>query len=104
MAGEVTVQRDAISRAANQLNDAYSAVTALRQQLEGHQQELMGVWKGTAATAFQNVYVAFDEDMQKVLTAMNTLHEKMTQTHATYNATEAQQSQTVSKVAGLLNK
>ncbi len=103
MAGEVTVQRDAINRAAGQLDEAYGVVMGLRQQLEGHQQQLMGSWKGQAASAFQNVYVAFDEDLARVLNAMNQLHDNMMGTHATYNATEAQQTQTVNKVSGLLN-
>ena len=104
MAGEVSVERDAMNTAAGQLDEAFSVVTALRQQLESHESELMGNWKGNAATAFANVYDAFDADLAKVLNAMNTLHENMIQTHARYEATEAQQSQTVSKVAGLLNK
>jgi WXG100 family type VII secretion target len=104
MAGEVSVERDAINTAAGQLDEAFSVVTSLRQQLESHQSELMGNWKGDAATAFANVFHAFDADLAKVLNAMDTLHQNMVRTHATYQATEAQQSQNVSKVAGLLNK
>jgi WXG100 family type VII secretion target len=104
MAGEVSVERAAMNKAAGQLNEAFSVVTALRQQLQAHQSELMGNWSGNAARAFANVYEAFDTDLAKVLTAMNTLHENMTQTHARYEATEGEQTQSVNKVAGLLNK
>jgi len=103
MAGEVSVETGAMNAAAGQLDEAYSEVKALRQQLGGHQSELMGNWRGTAASAFANVYEAFDTDLGKVLTAMNTLHQKMVQTHATYQATEAEQIQTVNKAAGRLS-
>jgi WXG100 family type VII secretion target len=93
-----------MQRAAQQLDSAYSTVTGLRTTLEGHKAELLGGWAGEAASAFSNVYEAFDADMAKVLTAMNTLHEKLVSTHITYVATEAEQSATVNKVAGLLNK
>jgi ESAT-6 family protein len=103
MAGEVSVQREAINRAAGQLDQAYGVVTGLRTQLASHAQELQAAWRGEASSAFQNVYTSFDADLGKILTAMQQLHENMTSTHTTYNATEAQQTQTVSKVAGLLN-
>ena len=103
MAGETSVQRAAMNQAAQQLDDAYSVVTALRQQLQGHKGELLGNWQGEAATAFSNVYEQFDADFGKVLTAMRQLHEKLVATHARYVATEAEQSATVNKVAGLLN-
>ncbi len=103
MAGEVSVQREAINRAAGQLDEAYGVVTGLRTQLASHAQELQGAWQGQASTAFQNVYTSFDADLGKILTAMNQLHDNMMSTHSTYNATESQQTQTVNKVVGLLN-
>lgn len=105
MAGQASVDRNAMNQAAAQLDDAYSVVTGLRQRLETHKSELLsGAWKGAAASAFASVYEAFDADFQKVLAAMNGLHEKMTGTHAKYVATEAEQSAVVNKVAGLLNR
>jgi ESAT-6 family protein len=103
MAGQTSVDRGAMQRGAQQLDSAYSTVTGLRTTLESHKSELLGGWAGEAASAFANVYANFDADMAKVLAAMNTLHEKLVQTHTKYVATEADQSATVNKVAGLLN-
>ncbi len=104
MAGQTSVDRGAMQRAAQQLDSAYSTVTGLRTTLESHKTELLGGWAGEAASAFSNVYQAFDADMAKVLAAMDILHEKLVQTHVRYVATEAEQSATVNKVAGLLNR
>jgi WXG100 family type VII secretion target len=105
MAGQASVDRAAMNQAAAQLHDAYSVVSGLRQRLEAHKAELLAsAWKGAAASAFANVYEAFDADFQRVLTAMNGLHERMTGTHARYVATEAEQGAAVSKIAGLLNR
>ena len=103
MANEVTVQHPAMQTAANQLDDAYSVVTGLQQQLRNHHATLVGTWKGQAAGAFTNVFNTFDTELTKVLKVMDQLHEKMVGSHAQYNASEANASQTVNKVANLLN-
>jgi ESAT-6 family protein len=102
MAGEVTVQREAIQRAANQLEAAHGVVTGLRTRLESEHQQLTSGWQGNAASAFTAVYTTFDTEMGKVLTAMEQLRQNMTQSHGTYDASEANASQHVNRVAGLL--
>ncbi len=100
---EVTVERAAIQRAAAQLDAAHGVVTGLRTRLEGEHQQLTGGWRGQAASAFTNVYMTFDAEMAKVLATMQQLQQNMTQSHTSYNASEAQASQSVNKVSGLLN-
>ena len=104
MAGQTSVNRGAMQRAAQQLDSAFSTVTGLRTTLAGHKSELLGGWAGEAASAFSNVFEAFDGDMAKVLAAMDALHEKLVATHATYVTTEAEQSATVNKIASMLNR
>jgi ESAT-6 family protein len=103
MAGEVTVEREAIQRAANQLEAAHGVVAGLRARLEGEHQQLTGGWRGNAASAFTAVYQTFDTEMAKVLTAMEHLQNNMGTSHTTYNASEDQASQQVNRVNGLLN-
>jgi WXG100 family type VII secretion target len=103
MAGEVTVDRQAVLTAANQLDAAHGVVAGLRTRLESEHQQLTGGWKGRAASAFTNVYMTFDAEMGKVLTAMEQLHENMVGSHTSYNASEEQASQSVNKVSGLIN-
>ena len=104
MAGQTSVDRGAMQRAAQQLDSAHNTVTGLRATLETHRTELLSGWKGEAASAFANVYEAFDADMAKVLAAMQQLHSKLVTTHSTYVSTEEERSATVNRVAGLLNQ
>ncbi|MGE5289251.1 MAG: WXG100 family type VII secretion target [Micromonosporaceae bacterium] len=103
MANEVSVEREAIQRAANQLDAAHGVVAGLRTKLESEHSTLMGGWQGQAASAFTNVYQTFDEEMGKVLAAMEQLHQNMLASHTTYVGSEEQVTQTVNRVSGLIN-
>lgn len=103
MANEVSVERGAVARAASQLEAAHGVVTGLRTKLQTEHSTLQGGWVGDASSAFTAVYETFDAEMGKVLTAMEQLQQKMGQSHTTYVASEAQATQTVSKLNGLLN-
>jgi len=92
-----------MAQAAQKLEDAVGTTRGIRTQLQGHKGELLSNWSGNAARAFGTVFEQFDQDFQRVLTAMEGMHEKLVQTKVTYEATEEEQTATVNKVAGLLN-
>jgi len=92
-----------MAQAAQKLEDAVGTTRGIRTQLQGHKAELLSNWSGNAARAFDRVFEQFDQDFQRVLTAMEGMHGKLVQTRTTYERTEEEQSATVNKVAGLLN-
>jgi WXG100 family type VII secretion target len=103
VADQSQVDRAAMAQAAQKLEDAVGTTRGIRTQLQGHKGELLSNWSGTAARAFDTVFEQFDQDFQRVLTAMEGMHEKLVQTKITYERTEDEQTDTVNKVAGLLN-
>jgi WXG100 family type VII secretion target len=103
VAGESKVDRAAMAQAAQKLDEAVGTTRGIKNQLQGHRGELLSNWEGPAAAAFGRVFDQFDQDFQKVLTAMEGMHEKLMATRQTYERTEEEQTATVNKVAGLIN-
>jgi WXG100 family type VII secretion target len=92
-----------MAQAAQRLEDAVGTTRGIRSQLQSHSGELMSNWSGTAASTFGRVFEEFDQDFNKVITAMQGMQENLVQTRSMYQQTEDQQQATVNKVAGILN-
>ena len=103
MAGETAVNRAQMATAAVQVEDAVNKIHALQSQMNNYHAELMGGWKGQAASAFTSTYEAFSADFAKVVNALENMHEKLVGTRARYEATEQSNTSAVSHVGGLLN-
>jgi WXG100 family type VII secretion target len=101
---ESQVDRAAMAQAAQKLEEAVGNVRNNRSQLQGHKAELLSGWSGNAARAFDQVFEQFDSDFQRVINAMEGMHEKLVQTRITYERTEEEQTATVNKVSGLINQ
>lgn len=101
-AGETSVNRTAMATAAQQVESAVSVIQGLQTQMNGYTAQLQGGWQGQAATTFQQTYEAFAADFSKVLTALQSIQEKLVGTQGTYTSTEETNVSTVSRVAGML--
>lgn len=102
MAGESAVNRQAMATAAQQVESAVTTIRGLQSNMNGYASQLQGGWQGQAASAFTNAYEAFSADFAKVLTALQSIQEKLVGTHGTYAATEDTNTSTVNKIQNML--
>jgi WXG100 family type VII secretion target len=102
MSGQSSVDRAAMAQAAQDLEASAGVVRGLQSQLEGHKGELRSGWEGQASMAFERVFARFNEDFNKVLQAMDGMHESLVQTKITYEAKEQAAQESVNRVQQLL--
>lgn len=102
MAGESAVNRQAMATAAQQVESAVTTIRGLQSNMNGYASQLQGGWQGQAASAFTNAYEAFSADFAKVLTALQSIQEKLVGTHGTYATTEDANTSTVNKIQNML--
>ena len=103
MAGESAVNRQAMATAAQQVEGAVTTIRGLQSNMASYAAQLQGGWQGQAASAFNNAYEAFSADFTKVLSALQSIQEKLVGTHGTYATTEETNTSTVSKISTMLN-
>lgn len=103
MGGQSAVDRNAMQQAATRIEDSANIVKGLQSQLEGHKSSLMSGWAGNAAVSFDRVFNEFQTEMNKVRTALDGMHQKLTHTKITYESTEQEQTEAVNKINQLLN-
>ncbi|RAY11454.1 WXG100 family type VII secretion target [Actinomadura craniellae] len=92
-----------MKQAAGKVQAAHGQINKIKNQLHGHQAELMGAWKGESAVAFAKVFQLFDSEFAKVLQDLNIIHQKLVDTQLKYQAAEGEKNQTISPLHGLLN-
>jgi WXG100 family type VII secretion target len=93
-----------MSTAASQIDTALSEIRAQQSQLANYNSDLVGSWKGEAATAFAAAFTQFNEDFTIVVNALNGILERMGASHTNYNTVEAANQQSVSRIASQLNR
>lgn len=93
-----------MSTAATQVEAALSEIRAQQSQLANYNSELIGSWKGEAATAFANAYTQFNEDFGVVVNALNGILERLGASHTNYNTVEAANQQSASRISNALNR
>lgn len=102
MSGQSSVDRASMAQAAQDLEASAGVIRKLQGQLEGHKSEVRGGWEGTASMAFERVFARFSEDFNKVLQALDGMHESLTQTKITYEAKEQSAQESVNRVQQML--
>jgi WXG100 family type VII secretion target len=103
VAGNSAQDRAAMAKAAGDIDHAASTIKGLQTQLNGHKQAVLAGWQGNASRAFDGVFQSFDEDMTKVLTALQGLHESLVHNRVNYESTEQQQTDAANAIHSLLN-
>ncbi|MGH3392828.1 MAG: WXG100 family type VII secretion target [Actinomadura sp.] len=102
MSGQSSVDRAAMTQAASDLEASAGVIKGLQSNLEGHKSEVRASWEGAASMAFERVFTRFNEDFNKVLQALNSMHESLVQTKITYEAKEQSAQESVNRVQQLL--
>jgi WXG100 family type VII secretion target len=93
-----------MSTAATQVEAALSEIRAQQSQLANYNSELIGSWKGEAATAFANAYSQFNDDFTVVISALNGILERLGVSHQNYNAVETANQESASRISQALNR
>ena len=93
-----------MSTAATQVEQALSEIRAQQSQLANYNSDLIGTWKGEAATAFTNAFTQFNEDFTVVISALNGILERLGASHANYNTVETANMESANWISGLLNR
>lgn len=92
-----------MAQAAQRVESAAQDLRKVQGDLGQEQAQLSGRWIGEAGSAFTKVYNEFNGELTKVLEVLDTLHEKLVQTKINYEASEQQQTESVNRIASLLN-
>jgi len=92
-----------MAQAAQRVESAAQDLRKIQGDLGQEQAQLAGRWIGEASNAFTKVYNEFNTELSKVLDVLEELHEKLVQTKINYEASEQQQTESINRIAGLLN-
>ncbi len=90
-------------QAATKIDHSASVIQGLQLRIEGHKNELRSGWDSTAALAFDDVFLRFNEDFARILGALNQMHEKLVHTGIKYESSVQEQQDAVNKVNDLIN-
>jgi WXG100 family type VII secretion target len=91
-----------MAQAAQEVETKANIIQGLRNQLEDHKAQVRAGWEGQAAGTFESVFAEFDGDFQKVIQALEKMHEALTHTRIQYEAREQESREAVSEVQRLL--
>lgn len=103
MAGQSSVDRAEMTKAAGQIDQALQTISGTQRTLGSNVQGLMVTWKGNAATAFLKAFTEFDQQFSVVLSELEGIHGKLTDSQSTYTQNEASQEEATQAILNALN-
>lgn len=92
-----------IQQSASRIDQAANTIRGLKSEIDGHRVTLATHWGGASADSFARVMTVYDEELNKVLGSLQTIHEKLVHAKITYESNEQQQQDAVSAVDQALN-
>jgi ESAT-6 family protein len=95
--------QEAMQAGANAVEQAQQAITGHISMLRSEVEQMMGGWRGEAASAFANVHISFEENAGRINAALARMHEALVATHGTYGTQETDQSQTFTNLNSQIN-
>jgi len=101
--GQYTTSQEAMAQGAVKVDDAATQIQGHISSLRGEVDTMMGGWRGEAAASFVQVHDAFEQQATKINAALRRMHDALRGTHQTYGTQEANQTQTLSGLAGQIN-
>lgn len=102
MAGAFNTETDTMAQASRHVADVNEQVGAQLRTLGSQLAPLSGAWQGTASTAFQNLMVRFNENAEKLRTALQGISEQIQGASTTYATEDETQQQAMSNIANAL--
>ncbi len=103
MAQQFTNNQEAMQQGAVKVDDAATQIQGHIASLRGEIETMMGGWRGEAATQMISVHDSFEVQANNINKALRRMHDALGATHRTYGTNEANQTQTLSGLAGQIN-
>jgi WXG100 family type VII secretion target len=100
---QYTTSQEAMQQGAVKVDDAATQIQGHISSLRGEVETMMSGWRGEAASSFVQVHDSFEMQANKINKALRAMHEALIATHQTYGTQEANQTQTLSGLAGQIN-
>lgn len=88
---------------ANKVEEAQQAIQGHISTLRGEVETMMDGWRGEAAQAFVQVHTAFEENANRINSALAEIHQALVATHQQYGTQESDQSQTFTSMTNQIN-
>jgi WXG100 family type VII secretion target len=92
-----------IKASADRIDHSASVIQGMKKEIDGHRVALQVHWKGVSSNTFGKVMSVYDEELGKVLTSLNDIHEKLVHSGVTYDSTEQEQGEAVSAIEAALS-
>ncbi len=103
MAQQYTTSQEAMAQGATKVDDAANQIQGHISTLRSEVETMMGGWRGEAANSFMQVHDAFEQQAAKINNALRNMHQSLQATHRTYGSQEADQTSTLTGLAGQIN-
>lgn len=104
MAGSGTqVNHQAMSVAAQKVDDATNVINGLETQIDTHLANLLSGWRSGASAAFERLLREWLLDFQDIRKQLGIVSEKLGGTSQSYAATETLEQEAINRLNGLLN-
>jgi WXG100 family type VII secretion target len=87
-----------LSKAANDIHSCFTDVNSQVSTLTTQLEPLKAQWRGAAATAFQQVWMRWEGDMQKIDAALSELGDHVSQASGQYQQSDVTQQENISNV------
>ncbi|GAB2463493.1 WXG100 family type VII secretion target [Jatrophihabitans fulvus] len=101
--GQYTTNEEAMQAGAAKVDDAAQQIQGHISALRSEVESMMGGWKGQASTAFVGVHDAFEQQANKINTALRQMHEALVSTRNTYGTQETNETSSMTGLAGQIN-
>lgn len=102
MAGSFNTDAATMQRAAQQVQQVSEEISAELRALQANLDPVAASWKGSAASAFQQLMARWSEDANKLTTALQGISEMLQSTNKNYSQVEeANHSQIANILSGL---
>ncbi len=103
MTGQFEVEHATLHTAASDVRSTRSEVDGELKKLWGVVDDLAIAWKGSASAGFQNLMSRWNEDVQKLLQAMDNIADLLDKTGTAHQVTDEEQQQMLDKFHSALN-
>jgi len=102
MAGEISKQDQALTRAASLVGEARQDLNSQLQGLGGKLQGIGSQWRGSGAAAFMQVMERWNADARKIIQALETFEDNLKKSESTYTAADDAQQAAFQRLSGRL--
>lgn len=102
MAGNQTVDRAEMKKAAEQIDASHQGIHQIQNTLSNQINDLRAGWTGQASDAFYRAYSQFDDEFQKVKAGLEEIHGKLVSSQMKYTSNEEEQRAAANPIAQML--